>query len=742
MLRNFLKLIILLFLPSAAFAQCTLGTVATLWNNVDCPNRVEYVAADNSSWQQHAGLPSTLPTGETPPNGWQPPVRTTICATVQTTDFPGMNSSTYVTPTALTNALGSCANTKQVVRLAAGQYYFSGSISPHNGETLRLDQGATINFNGTAQFFGADAVINISNVTWPGPYTQGSNQFSSAASYNVNSTLITFYQCRDGYTGSNGTCTGSPVDGGGIFVCGTTACSSQGGDFLQSQTVLITGKSGTGPFTYTYSPAIYMPNWGTNGTPWFSGASVAGTSYGIEGGTISGINKSGGNSLVAFISCYACWLYGVRLLDSPNEVLQIGDNTARSLISSNYFAPIQPFVSENVVPQREGDNLIINNILQSGGAIFSQAGGAGDVIAYNLSRDGWSNSGSQNCLGSTVSSHAPGYSMALLEGNEFTTIKYDDIHGTQNLDTFFRNIVYGEDWPYTSKTCDVVALAAPAFSRIMNFHGNVLGSSSTTGYKNAGRSALLIGTPEYSSFTDTVAQQSAYIFGNYDTTTAAVRWCGNSGNTGWVATCASTSEVPTSLGGAMASFSNPVPTTETLPNSYLFSSRPSFFNVCTTWTTFPTVCQSSTSVPWPPIGPDVTGGTVYTGFNYAGHANDIPAQIAYASMPVDPAYQVSYAISSYSWAGGVETVNLGSSPSANGITGRFQISGGNCAGVYTISNSGAPTTFVQFLAPVNPGCSGGSFLYPYVLQWSANAFGQISTLAPPTNLHVIPNVQP
>jgi hypothetical protein len=53
-----------------------------------------------------------------------------------------------------------------------------------------------------------------------------------------------------------------------------------------------------------------------------------------------------------------------------------------------------------------------------------------------------------------------------------------------------------------------------------------------------------------------------------------------------------------------------VPSSQNLPASLYLSGKPAWFG----------------DVAWPPIGPDVTGGTV-TG--YGGHANKIPARLCY-----------------------------------------------------------------------------------------------------------------
>ena len=96
---------------------------AQAWSNVLSSSRA-------TDWTQ-AGLPATLPDGETTPNPWTPPTRTQCGSTITTASFSGMSSSNYVTPTAINTALSSCG-TGHYVYVAAGTYYFSGTITLGN----------------------------------------------------------------------------------------------------------------------------------------------------------------------------------------------------------------------------------------------------------------------------------------------------------------------------------------------------------------------------------------------------------------------------------------------------------------------------------------------------------------------------------------------------------------------------------------------------------------------------------
>jgi len=232
-----------------------------------------------------------------------------------------------------------------------------------------------------------------------------------------------------------------------------------------------------------------------------------------------------------------------------------------------------------------------------------------------------------------------------------------------------------------------------------------------------------------SGIKDTLSAQSVYLWGNYDTVTGAVRWCGNSSDPGWSMTCASTSEVPTSLAGNAAPYANPVPSTQALPASFFIpvTAHPnggtglSWWKVCTDYPT----CSTGTTVPFPPAGPDVTGGNVDStpGFpNYQGHANHIPAYVAWKNLPIDPAYQQSFSITGSTWSSGTETLTLSGLPTAKSMAGEFRITGtAGCNGTFLMTKS-TGTTFSYALASSSGSCAGGSALFPDVRQFNEKVY--------------------
>src|SRR5436309_12565735 len=104
-----------------------------------------------------------------------------------------------------------------------------------------------------------------------------------------------------------------------------------------------------------------------------------------------------------------------------------------------------------------------------------------------------------------------------------------------------------------------------AYSRFYNLIGNVLGQSGTSnGYQSGSKPIYRIGGGNSANGvtvpSDSLVAATLMRWGNYDVVTGAVRWYGNSSDSGWTPICGSTSEVPTGLGN----YPNAVPASTTL----------------------------------------------------------------------------------------------------------------------------------------------------------------------------------
>jgi hypothetical protein len=196
----------------------------------------------------------------------------------------------------------------------------------------------------------------------------------------------------------------------------------------------------------------------------------------------------------------------------------------------------------------------------------------------------------------------------------------------------FRNYWNGRDplgGSSGGKTQQTNAIQLEAFNRYYNVIGNILGTQNYhTIYEwpalgpgdlgNAGQSNLSIyslgysgnqGTKWPSMPNDLMVKRTLFRWGNYDVVSLAPRW--------------EPAEVPSGTecnlppGGIV--YCNQVPGSQTLPNSFYLSAKPSWFG----------------AVPWPPIGPAVTcvGDNCQTGVG--NHVNKIPARLCWESQSLD-----------------------------------------------------------------------------------------------------------
>jgi len=157
----------------------------------------------------------------------------------------------------------------------------------------------------------------------------------------------------------------------------------------------------------------------------------------------------------------------------------------------------------------------------------------------------------------------------------------------------------------------------------------------------------------------------------------------------------------------------------------------SWWKVCTSWASFPTACASSRTQPFPPIGPDVTGGPTSTdpGHPYAnidGHAYDIPAALAYRYLPIDTSYQGSFAVTGSSWSGGIETLTASGLPGGEHLMGGFELTGANSAcnpSAGELFMTGSSSTTISYALASNPGTScTGTVKWPDVREFDERVY--------------------
>jgi hypothetical protein len=680
------------------------------------PNWSGVIASSRAVNWANAGVPGGVPTNRTQ-------CGSTIAA---------YNGS----PATINNAISSCGS-GQYVLLGAGTFNLSGQINfgATSNVTLRgagADQTFLIFSSANYSCDGLNAVICVASpsnsfpggpnqaATWSAGYAAGSTSItlSNVSGLTPNKSLIVLDQCDDGFSGA--TCgTGSASDPGTIFTCeiqGTCATAAEGGagrnNRAQQQMVLVTAISGN---NVTISPGLYMPNWKSGQNPGAFWANQNLIMDGVENlSTDSG--KTGcvagqGSCGIMIDSCYACWVVGTRTINTSRNHVWLFE-AAHTTIANNYM-----FGTLNATDESYGvesyigsDNLIVNNIADQ---VVSPEleGGAdeGNVYAYNFATNDYFTSSGWFMPGNWM--HAAGTAMALWEGNEAFGLIADNRHGTHNLITAFRNYYSGNQPSCFGAPCggQTTPFNLTGFSRYFNVVGNVLG---TPGYANTYADLCCSGSnPTTAVYTvgwagddggadssygpnDPYSATSLMRWGNYDTVSGAVQW--NSG------------EVPS---GLTDGFANPVPGSHTLPASFYLNAQPSFWNDGI----------GHSSIPWPPIGPDVSGGDIS---NSNGHANHIPAEVCYVNASVDSNYQNSYRVLSANWSSGTETLTFvgGTFGSSLLPQGEIRISGASPStlnGTYQITGS-TPAT-VQFALASNPGSfNSGAMLFPNVRLFNAS----------------------
>lgn len=531
-----------------------------------------------------------------------------------------------VTAEQISEDIASCPS-GQVVFLGPGTYELETGIdfANHCNVTLRgagADRTFLV-FTGSVERRGQSADICIENfdanarqtsgqlsgdapnvADWTSGYSQGATEITLSSSANLvaGKSVICLDQLDD-----------SDTDTGTVWVSQkhyVSAIEGPGGagrkGRAQMQMSLVTKVEGR---KISISPGLYMPNWRAAQNPgaWWENSVVSGD--GVEDLSIDHAD-SGAKSGIELYNAYQCWVKGVRDINSNRNHVWLF-LTTHSEVRDSYFYGTQNsiYLSYGVELFMACDNLIENNIFQHiVSPMITNGCGSGSVWGYNYAVDDYY-SASRSWMMAGISLHAAGTDMMLYEGNECTGLVGDYIHGTHNLTTAFRNRLIGWETGMAKQT---IPIQLYSFSRYFNFVGNVLGKP---GYHSHYEDIPPKGTDANTSIyalgwsgnggsvsvlkNDPITVNTAMRWGNYDTASNGTRW--------------DASEVPSGIG----QLANPVPATHNLPASFYRSDKPDWWG----------------TMPWPAIGPDVSGATDPTGRAYA-----IPAEACYYNCPKDESY--------------------------------------------------------------------------------------------------------
>jgi hypothetical protein len=559
---------------------CTYGVAPTN------PSPADIIPSHRAiDWSQ-AGVPGGIPN------------RTTICASLN----PGASAID------INNAIAACSN--GVVDLNAGTFNLSNGITfgGRSNVTLRgagPDQ-TILKFSASDPCGGLSANVCIfapsyvypgnipsTNMTnWTAGYAKGTIQITldSTAGLTVGTVLVLDQLDDD-------------IDAGSVFVgCGPTIsfelCPPSRSGRSQQQYVTVTAINGN---QVTIASGLYMPNWRASQQPqawwWGTGADM----NGVENLTVDHTNSTETAGIV-FHGANGGWVKNVKSLNANRNHVWL-QQAARLEVRDSYFYGTKSAaaVSYGVDFFLTSADLVINNIFQHVTAPIMIGPSAGSVVAYNYVIDMHYDAAPTWMAAGLAGSHDAGTGMHLFESNVGNQFLMDTNHGTGNLATLFRNRLTGTE-PNKTQT-NTIPVNIRAYNRLVNIVGNVLGTSGYhTVYENSQLPSGTPGNPDRSIYVlgypggdeqypvagigyDAVVVSSLLRWGNYDYATNQTRW--------------DAAEIPSGV---------PVPTTQNLPASLFLSAKPSWWG----------------TMPWPAIGPDVTGGQ-----DPAGHGYKIPAQVCY-----------------------------------------------------------------------------------------------------------------
>ena len=535
--------------------------------------------------------------------------RATICETLDST----------ATAAEINTAIAGCT-VGQVVFLEAGTYSLTTGLvfNDKSDITLRGDgpDQTKLVFTGTNSCGGINSTVCVRNgqlnhrtapgntANWTAGYAKGTTVITLDNTTNISvGTVLTLDQLND-----------TDTDNGELWVNETDnvgAYEGPGGgsrtDRAQVQLVKVTAINGS---DITITPGLHMPNWRTGRSPgawWSSDTPIVGV--GIEALKIDHTNNAN-QSGIGFYNAYGCWVRNIASIKSERDHVWLFQSARLTVRDSYFFATkTNESLSYGVESFVTSDCLVENNIFENVvSPLIINGSTSGNVYGYNYTNE---NLGLPTTwLFASINDHAAGMAMNLHEGNDVNSWGSDGFHGTRHFDTVFRNRLHG--WE-PGKTNVTHGADLQTFARFHNAVGNVMGTSTYhTVYERA--------TPAASSDTaiwvlgfsrtapnppdDTLVEATLFRWGNCDTVTDTCRF--------------EASEVPSGL----AKYANPVPPDQTILNSYYLSSRPAWFD-----TPFG-------SVPWPPIGPDITGGDD-PDVDVGGFSNKIPARLCFENTSRD-----------------------------------------------------------------------------------------------------------
>ncbi len=535
------------------------------------------------------------------------PARTVACARL-----------TPVATVAKINAALAACPSGQAVFLGPGTYQINGTLRVPSNVTLRGAGADQTALNATG---GGDAVISIGSGSVPfQPHVIKSGAIVGSAQIVLGTTkgvtagmYLVIAETNDPSfvtaAGSGGNC--NWCDGGW----------TKDGSYARGQIVEVKQVTGN---SVTISPELYSEY---SRAPIAVPFSMSAHNAGVEDLQVRA-NNTGYSANFQMAMCAYCWIKGVEsnYADGDHVSVQWGfrDEIRDSYFSNSYTHLPGLHEGDVQLALKTSASLVENNIIErTHVALMLEWGAAGNVIAYNYTM-GEFDSGSPNVVIGGVDYHGAHPQFNLLEGNVTTAFYADSVWGSSSETTAFRNWFVGTNRVCTPLTgrgpvnCSgknghygFQAARAVQFSYLStrdSFIGNLVGSAQM-------QSLMGFNAPVPQSASVTYQQQRAY--------DAAQLWSFGYGSandlglgtgcSGGIPPCHSDGNAATQLlHGNYNNLGVPISwapgLTHTLPASYYLSGKPDWWG----------------QLPFPAVGPDVSGGS-----GPGGHSYGNPAEACY-----------------------------------------------------------------------------------------------------------------
>lgn len=604
------------FVSLVLWISLVLPVQAQQWAGILDPTR----AIDWSS----AGIPEGIP------------ARPLLCTTLGTAgQLPTFAQS--VTAAQVSAAITACAPDR-TVKLSPGTYTFTNGVTfgGKNNVTLR-GSGPTqtiINFTGgstvcdSSFISGSICLWSGNNLGLPWPAFKATTNVTAGLA--KGSTVLTVASTANLVAGDIGFIdqTDDAADTGGVFNCLFTSTCAYGGTGgasrvgrSQFQMFLIVS---VGVGTVTVSPGLYGNNWRVGQSPQFLSLGNPITLSGVEDlrMNLTGASAQAG---IMVLDAYKVWIKNVvtTFPNSPRNHHYI-ENSKNVEVRNSYLYEAQNHASESYGVElfASGDSLVVNNIADRVTSAWLMTNCTGCVVIYNHAIHN-TYTPSANWMQGDLYYHMNSQ-FGLHEGNSSVMLIGDNVHGPGQLGTIFRNNIIG--WE-TGKDSQTIPIQLYNNMRGFNVIGNVVGqpgyhtvavgvspasgaqgqvTTQTYGYGANGGGAGAQNAPD-----DPVTGTTLMRCGNYDVVTGVPVWNSSQCQPG----------AATYINANVTTLA----TTHVLPASFYYAALPSAW-----WAT------PYGTPPWPPIGPDVTGGNVSRGTGAEslldGHAYKIPAQLCYENQ--------------------------------------------------------------------------------------------------------------